>query len=106
MQSRLRKSVGISEIPNLSFDRKRKVHATECDDTFVRAFSPVATLAQFLALVPVCGISKGTPESLQFKLWSLRTIYALCQIAYNFFVSGCMFKFIAGEGISAKNIGK
>lgn len=75
------------------------------DDSFAFAISPVATFVQFLALVPVCGVSQDDPQKFNFKLRSFRMIYTLLHISYGFTVSSLMFRFIYGEGISAKNIG-
>ena len=77
----------------------------QSDDSFISAISPVATLVQFLALMPVCGISHANSSALKFKFFSLRVIWTVCYILYGAAVSGYFFTFIYGLGISAQNIG-
>lgn len=78
----------------------------QSDDSFHVSVSPVATFVQFLALMPVCGISQLDPNDLEFKWKSFRTVFTLMYITYGVFISVTFFVHIIGEGISAKNIGK
>lgn len=77
----------------------------ELDNSFQYAISPVATFVQFLALMPVCGISSDNPNDLEFRWIAFRTVFTLVYISYGVFISVFFFTFIAALGISAKNIG-
>lgn len=75
------------------------------DSTFQISVSSVATIVQFLGMMPVCGISNTDPTALKFKWGSFRVVLTLFYILYGIIVSSTMFTFISAEGISAKNIG-
>lgn len=86
--------------------RKFQEFPRKTDDSFHFAIQPVATFVQFLALMPVCGISNSNPSALHFKFLSFRVICTLLYISYGIFLAGFFFTFIYGLGISAQNIGK
>lgn len=84
----------------------RKPQPKSGDDSFHESIKPVAKCVQFLALMPVCGISSVDHADLKFRWTSKRTIYTLIYIAYGFVVSTFFFLNIYAAGISAKNIGR
>ena len=102
----LKSSLNIQNTHQL-FSKFRQIpqNHLESDDSFIRAISPVATFVQFLALMPVCGISSSDPSALKFKFFSLRVFCTLCYILYGAGVSGYYFTHIYELGISAQNIG-
>lgn len=77
----------------------------QLDNSFHQAISPVATFVQFLALMPVCGVSHDDSKALKFKWTSKRAIYTLVYIGYGIFISVFFLTFLLDLGISAKNIG-
>lgn len=79
-------------------------HAT--NDSFHRSMKRVATLVQFLFLMPVCGITSDSSEMLLFKWCSLRVIVTLIYISYGAFTTLLFLRFVHGLGINAKNIGE
>lgn len=76
------------------------------DDSFHVSMKSVAAGVQFLALMPVCGISSFGPSKLNFTWRSFRVLYTLIYIVYGVIVSVLFFENIYEAGISAKNIGE
>jgi len=76
------------------------------EDTFQISMGPVLTFVQFLALMPIVGVSQKDPKALRFKWKSFRTVFTLLYISYGVIISSYFYSFIIAAGISAKNIGK
>lgn len=76
------------------------------DDSFHVSMKSVAAGVQFLALMPVSGISSCEPSKLKFTWRSFRALYTLIYIVYGVIVSVLFFENIYEAGISAKNIGE
>lgn len=75
------------------------------DDSFHASILPVAAFFQFMALMPVCGISRTGPKFLEFKWTSIRVICTLAYILCGIIMSILFITFILKGGISSRNFG-
>jgi gustatory receptor len=76
------------------------------DETFHNAIAPVVILAQFFAVMPVCGVSGSNSPNLEFKLCSFRAIFTVVFIIYGSILAGLKILFLYDLGITARNIGE
>lgn len=84
----------------------KQKYEDKVDEGFHFAITPIATFVQFLALMPVSGISLNNPKHLSFQWKSFRVCYTLAHITYGVFISYFFFTFLLEIGISAKNVGE
>lgn len=85
---------------------KARLHNPDPKNSLYSMIRPAIVIGQCWGLFPLSGVRGQSPDMLEFKWLSLRTLYTLFCLSGNIVMAFFFFWWIAHRGLKLENMGK